>query len=72
MALSEPYGLIDDQIRESLRYLFSSDVVSTSDNKYFGNTGNVASIAAVPEPETYALMLAGIGMVGFMAKRRRR
>ena len=26
---------------------------------------------AVPEPETYALLLAGIGMMGFMAKRRR-
>ena len=28
--------------------------------------------AAVPEPETYALMLAGFGALGFVARRRRR
>ena len=28
-------------------------------------------IAPVPEPETYALMLAGLGLVGFMARRKR-
>ena len=26
----------------------------------------------VPEPETYALMLAGLGMVGFIGRRRRK
>jgi len=29
-------------------------------------------VAPIPEPETYALMLAGLGAVGFMAKRRRK
>jgi hypothetical protein len=29
-------------------------------------------VTAVPEPETYALMLAGLGAVGFLSRRRRR
>ena len=33
-------------------------------------SGNL-QVAAVPEPETYALMLAGLGLVGFMARRRK-
>ncbi|MEQ1663098.1 MAG: choice-of-anchor I family protein [Thiobacillus sp.] len=32
---------------------------------------SVYQLAAVPEPETYAMLLAGLGMVGFMAKRRK-
>lgn len=31
----------------------------------------VSSVSAVPEPSTYALMLGGLGLVGFMAARRR-
>ena len=34
------------------------------------NLGGVT--APIPEPETYALMLAGLGVVGFVARRRKR
>jgi len=33
--------------------------------------GSPGSIAAVPEPETYAMLLAGLGLVGAMARKRR-
>ncbi len=34
-------------------------------------TPGTANVPAVPEPETYALFLAGLGLVGFMARRRK-
>jgi spore coat protein U-like protein len=36
------------------------------DGSYYGEI----SVTAVPEPETYALMLAGLGLVGFAARRK--
>ena len=41
------------------------------DNSFIGYIDNFSISAAVPEPETYAMMLVGIGMIGFMARRRK-
>lgn len=52
-------------------------VVNGSSGNGGGFTGSVGISATatppppVPEPETYALFLAGLGVLGFMAKRRR-
>lgn len=34
--------------------------------------GEQLPVAAVPEPQTYAMMLGGLGLLGFMARRRKR
>ena len=53
----------------------------TNDTKFLRVKGNFVAIDdlqfdtktvnGIPEPETYALMLAGLGVVGFMARRRK-
>jgi hypothetical protein len=59
-----------------------SSVIDTESMLFRFNTdGNTVSaghcvsgctpVPSVPEPETYALMLAGLGAVGFVARRRR-
>jgi hypothetical protein len=46
-------------------------VIGLTNGSLGGIYNGAISVSAVPEPETYALMLAGIGMIGFMAARRR-
>ena len=54
------------------RYIYAAD--------YYGNRidkidlkldGGSILVPGIPEPETYALMLAGLGLVGYMARRRK-
>lgn len=42
------------------------------DTATYSSMITVQTVAAIPEPETYALMLAGLGVVGAIARRRRR
>ena len=60
------YGFADPQAEMEYYFKLGVDGVFTD----FPDTG-VAALAAVPEPETYAMLLAGLGLLGFAARRRK-
>lgn len=58
------YGTFDRSI--SLAYNIGTIVAGTS-----ASIGYEYIFAPIPEPETYAMLLAGLGLMGFIARRRR-
>lgn len=66
---NESYWLPSTFLPTGAYSLVVSGINSPGQASYSGNLS--ISVAAVPEPETYALMLAGLALVGFMSKRRR-
>lgn len=61
---SEPTGLYFDPINPNVAYLNIQHPTSGNDV--------LLQITAVPEPESYAMMLCGLGMVGFALRNRQR
>lgn len=67
MAAVSASGFSFDAIRAGLSASASN---ATGGNETFF-IADAGAVAAVPEPQTYALLLAGLGAVGFVARRRR-
>jgi hypothetical protein len=49
----------------------SNTFFTVLDTASYGERFGGVALAPVPEPETYALMLAGLGLLGFVARRRK-
>ena len=52
---------------------YSANIWSVTNNQGPSGPGaqDVAIFAPIPEPETYAMLLAGLGLMGFIARRRK-
>ena len=68
------YDLIDFGSFEGAFSSFAFEGLSSSytASLIFGANGVDLNVAAIPEPETYAMLLAGLGAIGWAARRRKR
>lgn len=67
--ITDASGLnLNNIVVNSSGYYFSADVIGPS-----GGTGNIASktMSPVPEPQSYAMLLAGLALISFTARRRK-
>jgi hypothetical protein len=62
---------VGDQVSSGNFTNFLSGAVDMNSPYGRDNLVGLSTIAAVPEPETYAMMMAGLGMIGFIVRRRR-
>jgi PEP-CTERM motif len=62
-------AFIDPHLEIDAAFLAANPGATLTITPGVGN--EISSVSAVPEPSTYALMLAGLGVIGFIARRRR-
>lgn len=67
------YGLFnfEPQKIKTILGTYANPLAAASTTYSFKSTVN-SPVSAVPEPSTYLMMLGGLGLVGFMAARRRK
>ncbi|WP_219118893.1 FxDxF family PEP-CTERM protein [Janthinobacterium sp. UMAB-56] len=68
------FGYAQGEILAPTSILFNGSLVLTvMGNTQGGSYGGVfnLNLAPVPEPETYGMLLAGLGILGFLARRRK-
>jgi len=69
-SLLNPLGGNFSSLRAGL-FAFADDSTGGNETFFVANSGvPVTPTAVVPEPETYAMLLAGLGLLGFVARRR--
>ncbi|MEO8296901.1 MAG: PEP-CTERM sorting domain-containing protein [Burkholderiales bacterium] len=81
--LTAPYGALVGQIDSGDYFLVGTSFTGTASatgtlKLYYWDSNNgdntefiTANVSVVPEPEGFAMMLAGLGVMGFLARRRR-
>ncbi len=50
---------------------YGIQLTGTDGGQFIAVTNVTSSVTAVPEPESYAMLLAGLGALGFMGRRRK-
>ena len=72
VSISDPQGKVStaNTIADLINQPGPSILVVNGVSGALGSYGGNFNVAAVPEPETYALMLAGLSLVGFAARRK--
>lgn len=70
--VNDTSGATDDWLWENSNSVGSNAFRLGDGNSWSSHNTELAfQITAVPEPETYAMLLAGLGLLGFMAYRRK-